>query len=199
MNCRGLVDPQNKPFGRVLPLEVQIKIMFWVQCFYTMDRRKKVVQELKGLPKCDLTGFPQHLGEDRWWNQVVVRLHAPRKNGCHHCHRLMDHRLSVSKKICFESSSSHDLDFENFFSGFQIGMMVEMARRTPNLDRLMNEGVAFVIDTIRHQIPQCSLGQRPVMIGRRKPSYDTVDKVMKRLDLIMNVTAAMNFIVIDLQ
>ena len=173
--------------------------MFWVQCFYTMDRRKKVVQELKGLPKCDLTGFPQHLGEDRWWNQVVVRLHAPRKNGCHHCHRLMDHRLSVSKKICFESSSSHDLDFENFFSGFQIGMMVEMARRTPNLDRLMNEGVAFVIDTIRHQIPQCSLGQRPVMIGRRKPSYDTVDKVMKRLDLIMNVTAAMNFIVIDLQ
>ena len=95
MDCRGLVDPNNKPFGRVLPLEVQIKIMFWVHCFYTMDKRKKVVQELKGLPKCDITGFPQHLGEDRWWNQVVVRLHAPRENGCHHCHRLMDHRLSV--------------------------------------------------------------------------------------------------------
>ena len=43
-----MVDPQNKPFGRVLPLEVQIKIMFWVECFYTMDKRKKVVQELKG-------------------------------------------------------------------------------------------------------------------------------------------------------
>ena len=96
MDCRGLVDPKNKPFGRVLPLEVQIKIMFWVECFYTMDKRKKVVQELKGLPQCSLTGFPQHLGEDRWWNQVVVRLHAPRKNGCHHCHRMMDHRLSVS-------------------------------------------------------------------------------------------------------
>ena len=95
MDCRGLVDPQNKPFGRLLPLEVQIKIMFWVHCFYTMDQRKKAVRELKGLPKCDLTGFPQHLGEDRWWNQVVVRLHAPRKNGCHHCHRLRDHRLSV--------------------------------------------------------------------------------------------------------
>ena len=95
MDCRGLVDPKNNPFGRVLPLEVQIKIMFWVECFYTMDKRKKVVQEFKGLPKCDLTGFPQHLGENRWWNQVVVRLHVPRKNGCHHCHRLMDHRLSV--------------------------------------------------------------------------------------------------------
>ena len=53
MDCRGLVDPQNKPFGNVLPLEVQVKIMFWVHCFYTMDRRKKVVREFKGLPKCD--------------------------------------------------------------------------------------------------------------------------------------------------
>ena len=101
MDCRGLVDPKNKPFGRVLPLEVQIKIMFWVHCFYTMDRRKKVVREVKGLPRCDLTGFPQHLGEGRHWNQVVVRLHAPRRNGCHHCHRLMDHRMSVSEKVFF--------------------------------------------------------------------------------------------------
>ena len=53
MDCRGLVDPEDKPFGNVLPLEVQVKIMFWVHCFYTMDRRKKVVREFKGLPKCD--------------------------------------------------------------------------------------------------------------------------------------------------
>ena len=198
MDCRGLVDPKNKPFGRVLPLEVQIKIMFWVECFYTMDKRKKVVQELKGLPQCSLTGFPQHLGEDRWWNQVVVRLHAPRKNGCHHCHRMMDHRLSVSDFLK-PHSSSHDLDAERRFSGFQIGMMVEMARVPPNLDKVLNEGVAFIIDRLKHQIPQCPVGQRPVMIGRRKRSYDTLDKVMKRLDLIMNTISAMHFIVIDIQ
>ena len=96
MDCRGLVDPQNKPFGRVLPLEIQIKIMFWVECFYTMDKRKKVVREFKGLPKCSMTGYPKHLGEGLQWNQVIVRLHTPRTNGCHHCHRLLDHRLSVS-------------------------------------------------------------------------------------------------------
>ena len=199
MDCRGLVDPQNKPFGRVLPLEVQIKIMFWVECFYTMDKRKKVVQELKGLPKCDITGFPQHLGEDRWWNQVVVRLHAPRENGCHHCHRLMDHRLSVRERCCccccFWFCGWTEW---SFMSGFQIGMMVEMARQPPNLDRLMNEGIAFVIDTFKHQIPKCPLGRLPVMIGRRKASYDTVDKVMRRLDLIMNTMSAMNFIVVDI-
>ena len=85
-----------------------------------------------------------------------------------------------------------------FFSGFQIGMMVEMARQPPNLDRLMNEGIAFVIDTFKHQIPKCPLGRLPVMIGRRKAAYDTVDKVMRRLDLIMNTMSAMNFIVIDI-
>ena len=77
-------------------------------------------------------------------------------------------------------------------------MMTEMARPEPNLDNLMNEGIAFVIDQFKNRIPNCPIGQRPVMIGRRKPAYATVDKVMKRLDLIMDVMKAMNFIVIDI-
>ena len=77
-------------------------------------------------------------------------------------------------------------------------MMTEMAWVPPNLDKVMNEGIAFVIDRFKHQIPQCPVGQRPVMIGRRKRAYDTLDKVMKRLDLIMNTISAMNFIVIDI-
>ena len=77
-------------------------------------------------------------------------------------------------------------------------MMAEMARVPPNLDKVMNEGIAFIIDRFKCQIPKCPIGQRPVMIGRRKAAYDTLDKVMKRLDLIMNVMSAMNFIVIDL-
>ena len=199
MDCRGLVDPNNKPFGRVLPLEVQVKIMFWVHCFHTMDKRKKVVQEFKGLPKCDLTGYPKVLGDYYIWNQVVTRLNTPQKNGCHHCHRLMDHRLSVRGIVVFFVFFVLLVDGPSCVClVFQIGMMAEMARQPPNLDRLMNEGIAFVIDTLRHQLPHCPVGQLPVMIGRRKPSYDTLDKVMKRLDLIMNVTAAMNFIVIDI-
>ena len=195
MDGRGLVDPKNKPFGCVLPLEVQIRIMFWVECIFTNEKRQKVNQELKGLPKCSLTGFPQHLGEGQWWNQVIVRLNTPRRNGCHHCHRMMDHRFSVRARYslsCTFSSSSHDLD-----SFFQIGMMAEMARIPPNLDNLLNEGIAFIIDRFKSEIPQCPLGQRPVMIGRRKASYDTLDKVMKRIDLCMNVMSAMKFVIID--
>ena len=58
-----------------------------------------------------------------------------------------------------------------------------MARVPPNLDNLMNEGIAFVIDRYKHEIPDCPVGKRPVMIGRRKPSYDTIDKVMKLLQV----------------
>ena len=72
-----------------------------------------------------------------------------------------------------------------------------MARVPPNLDNLMNEGIAFIIDRFKSEIPHCPLGQRPVMIGRRKASYNTIDKVMRRLDLIMQVMSAMNFVIID--
>ena len=76
-------------------------------------------------------------------------------------------------------------------------MMAEMARVPPNLDRVMNEGIAFLIERFKKQLRNCSTGQYPVMIGRRKRSYDTLDKVMQRLDLIYNVMSAMQFIVID--
>ena len=85
-----------------------------------------------------------------------------------------------------------------FFLFFQIGMMAEMARVPPDLDKVMNEGIAFIINRFVHQIPKCPLGQLPVMIGRRKRSYDTLDKVMNRLDLITETMGAMNFIVIDI-
>ena len=46
MNYKGLVDPRDKPFGRSLLFEVQVKIMFWVECFNTMDKRKKLQRDL---------------------------------------------------------------------------------------------------------------------------------------------------------
>ena len=78
-------------------------------------------------------------------------------------------------------------------------MMAEMARQPPNLDNLMNEGIVFVIDWFKSEIRDCPIGQHPIMIGRRKTAYYTIDKVMKRLDLIINVMSAMNFIVVDVQ
>ena len=76
-------------------------------------------------------------------------------------------------------------------------MTVEMALQPPNLDNLMNKGIAFVIDQFLHRIPNCPVGQCPVMIGRRKPSYNTMGKVMGRVDRVMKVMEAMGHIVVN--
>ena len=77
-------------------------------------------------------------------------------------------------------------------------MMAEMARVPPNLDHVMNEGIAFIIERFKKQLQNCTVGQYPVMIGRRKRAYNTLDKVMQRLDLIHNTISAIHFIAIDI-
>ena len=77
-------------------------------------------------------------------------------------------------------------------------MIVEMAHSPVNLDNLLNEGIAFAIDRFKDRMPNCSLGRRPVMIGRRKPAYNTIDKVMNRLDRIMKVLETMRHVVMNL-
>ena len=75
-----------------------------------------------------------------------------------------------------------------------MGMMVELARQPPNLDNLMNKGIAFAIDRFQVTIPDCPVGRRPVMIGRRKSTYNAIDKVMGRLDRVMKVLETMRHI-----
>lgn len=71
-----------------------------------LQTAKKLLREFKGLPKCDVTRLPQHLGQDQWCNQVMFRLHTPRATHWHHCHRIFDHKLSVSE-------SGYDMFFVN--------------------------------------------------------------------------------------
>ena len=75
-------------------------------------------------------------------------------------------------------------------------MMVEMAHSPVNLDNLLNEGIAFAIDRFKDRMPNCPLGRRPVMIGRRRPTYNTINKVMNRLDRVMKILETMGHIVV---
>ena len=77
-----------------------------------------------------------------------------------------------------------------------MGMMVELVRQPPNLDNLMNEGITFAIDRFEVTLPDCPVGRRPVMIGRRKGTYNTIDKVMGRLDRVMKVLKTMRHMAI---
>ena len=82
------------------------------------------------------------------------------------------------------------------FLFLQIGMMVELARQPPNLDNLINEGIAFAIDRFQVSLPDFPIGMRPVMIGRRKPAYNTIEKVMGRLNRVMMVLETMRHIAV---
>ena len=112
-------SPEQTVWSRVAPRSASEDYV-WVECFYTMDKRKKVVREIKGLPQCTLTSFPRTLGEYQAWNQVIVRLHAPRTISCHHCHRVLDHRLSVSDFLSHILLLLMTLTLRNFFSGFRL-------------------------------------------------------------------------------
>ena len=83
-----------------------------------------------------------------------------------------------------------------FFYFLQIGMMAEMARSPVNLDNFMNEGTAFAIDRFQGSIPDCPIGMRPVMIGRRKSAHNTIDKVKGRLNRVMMVLETMRHIAV---
>ena len=96
MKYRGMIDLKDKPFGRWLLIEVQWRTVFFAECFVTNDKRRNGMREIQLLPKCAVTGWPQILGDDRQWNQVVRWNRYRRTSYCHHCHRLLDHWLSVS-------------------------------------------------------------------------------------------------------
>ena len=49
MKYQGLVDPEDKPFGNVLPFEVQVKIMFWV-AFTRWTRERRWCESSRGCP-----------------------------------------------------------------------------------------------------------------------------------------------------
>ena len=87
---RPLVDRKNKPFGNLLPFEMQVIIIFWTQCFMTNDRRKKINEELTRLPCCLRTAIPMSVAFSfssgyKRFSSATEKKPYPRFYGCPHC------------------------------------------------------------------------------------------------------------------
>ena len=65
MKFYGLVDANNKPFGRLLPVEIQVIIMFWASVAETNDKRKKVLAQLVRILVCRNTHIPKYVNITR--------------------------------------------------------------------------------------------------------------------------------------
>ena len=112
MKYKGLVDPKNKPFGNLLPLKVQVIIMFWTHCFMTNDRRTKMNEELTRLPCCLRTGIPMFVAFSfssgcKRFSSAMKNKPYPRFYGCPHCFRGNTQQVSVSVFIYFPSVLFH--------------------------------------------------------------------------------------------
>ena len=69
----------------------------------------------------------------------------------------------------------------------QIGMMVALARKPTDLGLLLNEGVAHTIRLFLSKTIELPVGMHSVMIGRRTQRYNTVKKVMDRLNCVYDI------------
>ena len=106
MNYKGLVDPKNKPFGNVLPFEVQVLIMFWRHCFMTNDERKKMNAEFTRLPRCLRTGIPMFVAFSfssgyKRFSSAMENKPYPSFYGCPHCFRRKTKQYSVRLNVYF--------------------------------------------------------------------------------------------------
>ena len=99
MKFYGLVDANNKPFGRLLPVEIQVIIIFWAFVAETNVKRKKVLAQLVRIPVCRNTHIPKYVnitrqGFQRWYRTVLVPF--GNFNQCPHCSRRQEQQVSVS-------------------------------------------------------------------------------------------------------
>ena len=105
---RPLVDRKNKPFGNLLPFEMQVIIIFWTQCFMTNDRRKKMNGELTRLPCCLRTAIPMSVAFSfssgyKRFSSATEKKPYPRFYGCPLCFRRKTKRYSVCLNVRFIS------------------------------------------------------------------------------------------------
>ena len=66
-------------------------------------------------------------------------------------------------------------------------MMAVLARQPIDLDQLLNEGVTLSICMFISRMSELPVGMQPVMAGRRARRYNTVDKVMNRLNRVYDI------------
>ena len=74
MKYKGfIVDPKNKPFGNLLPFEVQVIIMFWTRCFMTNDRRTKMNARLVSVERSEKkSGRKTQQTRTGWWQGGIT-------------------------------------------------------------------------------------------------------------------------------
>ena len=114
-----IIDSRNKPFGAVLPIDVQNRIMWMAMKSTHADGYKKVMEELRKLPVCSITDWCNRPNEDFGFGDVCLLCtlcdrtdctHARDGTRCHWCKLYCDdnkslYELEVARKLQVERDS----------------------------------------------------------------------------------------------
>ena len=157
--------------GIRVPQEVQMRIMYFKEIAETRRKKTAVGIEISVLPMCGRFEFARTPGLSNEWRQVAIKPRNRRLNTpCHHCKRHFEHALSID-------------------------MMAEVSNQTPNLDRLYNACMAYVIELYRYQSPVRNVGDQICHTGARPSNMNSVDKIWDALAVSLNAV----FIILSLE
>ncbi|CAH3034265.1 unnamed protein product, partial [Porites evermanni] len=178
MNYKGLVDPKNKPFGNVLPFEVQVLIMFWTHCFMTNDERKKMNAEFTRLPRCLETEIPKFVAflfstGYKSFPSALERKPYPRFYGCPHCFRRNTQQVSIDMIVAigdddklYDANLAHILDlFRQAHSEIRLfELPIDMVVTENKNEKTFNDArIALILDLLRaYYGPSIPLYRYPV-------------------------------------
>ena len=103
-NSRCVINPRDKPFGAVLPIEVQNRIMWMMWKGEHGDKYKRVTIELLKLPLCALADWcsrpnKQKSFEEDVWCMTCQSFGCVDKPQCHWCDLYANDHESVEQKV----------------------------------------------------------------------------------------------------
>lgn len=145
MKYRGMIDLKDKPFGRWLLIEVQWRTVFFAECFVTNDKGGMACVRsncYRNVPWQDGRKYSAMTGNGIKWSgetgiagQAIVTTAIDSWT--------TDCPLVILMYCFFIKWSSEFIVI--LFMFIQIGIMEEMCHEPINLDKLINEGIAFSI------------------------------------------------------
>ena len=196
MKYRRLIDVKDKPFDAPLHFDWQPSMLFFAECFVTMTSGGMwCVRSVcyRNAPWQDGSIYLAMTGNEiKWWGATGIAGQAIVTTA-------IDSWTTdcpwVILMYCFFIKWSTEFILI-LFTFIQISMMVERCHEPINLDKLMNEGITFSIEQSKSKLTELAVGMQLVMIGRRSRRYDTLEKVMTRLDKIFNVMSVMEQITV---
>lgn len=196
MKYWGLIDLKDKPFGRWLLIEVQWRIMFIAECCHQRQAARcdawdpiatemccdRMAANTRQWPAIESSGQAHPVSQDKLLSPLQSTFGPPIVREWYKCTAFFYQMVRwIYSHFVYVYTDWHD------------GGNVPWARQPWQADEWRR---CLSIEQFKSKLTELPVGMQPIMIGQRSPRYDTLEKVMTRLDKIFNVMSVMEQITV---